>query len=178
MELDAGRITEARDGYERNLDTGAVSAVILGEEFPVRDFPITQRLEAGVYIQDELRIGRRWRLTPGLRVDLYRLRPREDRVYREDNPSARPVELNEHALAPKLALSCAVTDEISAFAQYARGFRSPPIEDVNIGLEIPLFNYRALPNPNLKAETSDGFEIGVRVRTAAWHPHCEAGHSG
>lgn len=169
VELEAGRVTQERDGHERNLTTGVVSPVILGEVFPVRDFPITRRIEAGVYMQDELRpANSRWRITPGLRFDLYRLRPREDGMYREDNPSARPVELSEQALAPKLALSYAVADSLSAFAQYARGFRSPPFEDVNIGLEIPLFNYRAVPNPDLKPETSDGFEIGLRARRSAW----------
>ncbi len=49
------------------------------------------------------------------------------------------------------------------FAQYARGFRSPPFEDANIGLDIPLFNIRAIPNPDLIPETSDGFELGIRV---------------
>jgi hemoglobin/transferrin/lactoferrin receptor protein len=37
---------------------------------------------------------------------------------------------------------------------------------VNIGLEIPLFNVRAIPNPGLQPETSDGFEIGLRVDNA------------
>ncbi len=165
LELDVGRVTEMRDGYEQNLETGAIRSVILGEVFPLRDFPITRRTEAGVYIQDEMRLrDSRWRITPGVRFDVYRLRAREDQMYREDNPSARPVDLDEHALAPKLAVSYEVTSSTSAFAQYARGFRSPPFEDVNIGLEIPLFNYRALPNPDLRPETSDGFEIGLRTR--------------
>jgi hemoglobin/transferrin/lactoferrin receptor protein len=169
VELDVGRVAEQRDGYERNLTTGRVSPVILGEVFPLRDFPITKRIEAGVYVQDELRIADgRWRLTPGVRFDVYRLRAQEDQMYREDNPSARPVDLDEQALAPKLALSYEITDGASAFAQYARGFRSPPFEDVNIGLEIPLFNYRALPNPELRPETSDSFEIGLRTRDAMW----------
>lgn len=169
LEVDAGRVAEERDGYERNLVTGIVSPAILGEVFPLRDFPITERLEAGGYVQSEMhRAGSRWRFTPGLRFDLYRLRPREDSMYRQDNPSARPVGLDEHALTPKLSLMYQLTQKTSAFAQYARGFRSPPFEDVNIGLEIPLFNYRALPNPDLRAETSDGFELGLRTRRAAW----------
>ena len=169
VEADVGRVTEVRDGYERNLSTGVVSNAILGEVFPVRDFPITQRFEGGLYVQDEMQIGEtRWRVTPGLRFDVYRLRPREDAMYREDNPSARPVELDEQALTPKLAVAYALTPELSAFAQYARGFRSPPFEDVNIGLEIPLFNYRALPNPDLKPETSDAFELGLRAHGERW----------
>lgn len=42
----------------------------------------------------------------------------------------------------------------------------PPYEDANIGLEIPVFNFRAIPNPDLKSETSDGFDIGIRWRGA------------
>ena len=168
-EVDLGRVTEERSGHERNLDTGVVSSTILGEVFPLRDFPITDRLEAGLYVQDEMyRADSRWRITPGLRFDLYRLRPREDRMYREDNPSARPVQLDERSFAPKLGVSYEANENTTMFAQYARGFRSPPFEDVNIGLEIPVFNYRALPNPDLKAETSDGFELGLRVSSPAW----------
>jgi hemoglobin/transferrin/lactoferrin receptor protein len=48
------------------------------------------------------------------------------------------------------------------YFQYAHGFRSPPPEDVNIGLEIPLFNVRAIPNPDLQPETSNGVETGMR----------------
>jgi hemoglobin/transferrin/lactoferrin receptor protein len=169
FELEVGRVTEQRDGFEHNLNTGVITPIILGEVFPVRDFPVTDRMEAGIYVQDELHSERsRWRFTPGVRLDLYRLRPREDDVYREDNPSARPVALNDQAFAPKLALSYELTQDAIVFGQYARGFRSPPFEDVNIGLEIPLFNYRALPNPDLQPETSDGFEIGLRTNQAAW----------
>ena len=169
IDFEMGEATEKRDGWERNLNTGLVSNVILGEVFPLRDFPITRRIEAGIYVQDELRLaGSRWRFTPGIRVDLYRLRPREDAMYREDNPSARPVKLDDHSVAPKLAVSYEFAPHTSAFAQYARGFRAPPLEEVNIGLEIALFNYRAVPNPDLKAETSDGYEIGLRTRGDAW----------
>jgi hemoglobin/transferrin/lactoferrin receptor protein len=46
--------------------------------------------------------------------------------------------------------------------QYSHGFRAPPYADANIGLEIPLFNYRAIPNPDLKSESSDGYDLGLR----------------
>jgi hemoglobin/transferrin/lactoferrin receptor protein len=57
-----------------------------------------------------------------------------------------------------------VTPSTDLYVQYAHGFRAPPYEDANIGLEIPLFNYRAIPNPDLKSESSDGFDLGIR-----WH---------
>jgi hemoglobin/transferrin/lactoferrin receptor protein len=39
---------------------------------------------------------------------------------------------------------------------------------VNIGLEIPLFNVRAIPNPDLRPESSDGFELGLRLTGGPW----------
>jgi hemoglobin/transferrin/lactoferrin receptor protein len=54
--------------------------------------------------------------------------------------------------------------ETDVYLQYAHGFRAPPYEDANIGLEIPVFNFRAIPNPDLRSESSDGFDLGLR-----WH---------
>ena len=53
------------------------------------------------------------------------------------------------------------------YGQYVEGFRAPPFEDANIGLDIPLFNIRAIPNPELASETSSGWEAGIRKATAS-----------
>ena len=116
-----------------------------------------------MFVQDELRLGDSgWTLIPALRADYYRLDPDPDRLYLEDNPSAAAVGLEDFALAPKLGAVRDFGDGWTAFAQYARGFRAPPPEDVNIGLELPLFNVRAVPNPDLEPEQSDGYELGLR----------------
>jgi hemoglobin/transferrin/lactoferrin receptor protein len=52
------------------------------------------------------------------------------------------------------------------YAQYSHGFRAPPYSDANVSLEIPFFGYRAIPNPDLKSESSDGFDIGLRWQGA------------
>jgi hemoglobin/transferrin/lactoferrin receptor protein len=168
FDLSTTRIEESRDGLQTDLKTGLTTPTILGETFPLRDFPITRVLEAGVFVQDDMELGASgWTLIPALRIDHYRLDPQSDRMYREDNPSAAPVELDETSLAPKLGVTYRVNESATAYFQYARGFRSPPLEDVNIGLEIPLFNIRAIPNPDLEPETSDGYELGLRWRNAA-----------
>ena len=38
---------------------------------------------------------------------------------------------------------------------------------MNIGLDLPLLNIRAIPNPDLKPEQSNGYEIGLRYESAA-----------
>jgi hemoglobin/transferrin/lactoferrin receptor protein len=63
-------------------------------------------------------------------------------------------------VSPKLGMVYRFTDEWSLFAGYAHGFRSPPYNDVNLGFTNFAFGYTAIPNPDLKPETSDGMELG------------------
>ena len=158
------RLREQRDGLQTDLTSGSTTRPILGELLPVRDMPPSDALELGVFAQDEVHYsGTPWTLIPALRVDYYRLRPRFDAIYREDNPGTAAVGLEHVSLAPKLGVTYRFADAVTAYFQYAHGFRSPPPEDVNIGLEVPLFNIRAIPNPDLRPETSDGFETGLRL---------------
>jgi len=168
IEASESSIEELRDGLQVNRDTGATTPTILGETFPLRDFPLTDVTEIGVFVQDEIRASdSAWTVVPALRADYYRLDTTADDVYREDNPNVPAVGLDEFSLAPKLGLTYAFTDTLTGFFQYAHGFRSPPPEDVNIGLDLPLLNIRAVPNPDLKPERSDGYELGLRWRGAA-----------
>jgi len=164
IEASRSDIEELRNGLQTNLVTGATTATILGETFPLRDLPLTTVDEVGIFVQDELRRDdSRWTFVPALRVDYYALSPETDQIYREDNPVTSPVGVDEVSFAPKLGGMYRISDRLGVFFQYAHGFRSPPPEDVNIGLEVPLFNVRAIPNPDLRPETSDGFEVGVRL---------------
>jgi len=166
LEASRTRIEEMRDGLQTNLTTGTVTNTILGETFPVRDLPITDVTEIGVFAQDEISVAdSRWTLVPALRVDYYDLSPEVDAIYREDNPHSTAVGLDKVSVAPKVGVTYRFTDTLGGFFQYAHGYRSPPPEDVNIGLELPLFNVRAIPNPDLKPEKSDGYEAGLRWRT-------------
>jgi len=163
FEASGTRLEERRDGLQTNLATGATTPTILGETFPLRDFPISDVTEIGVFVQDEMRFGERpWSVIPALRADYYRLSPQADDLYRQDNPLAPAVGLDDVSLSPKLGLTRGFGDAVTAYFQYSHGFRAPPPEDVNIGLDIPLLNIRAVPNPDLQPETSNGYELGLR----------------
>jgi len=161
--IDRSELQEARDGMETTLTTGATTNVLLGEVMPVRDFPNSEVTEIGAYVHDEISFGR-WAVIPALRIDWYDLNAKADAIYREDNPAAAPVDVDEFELSPKLGVRFAVNETTALFGQYAHGFRAPPFEDANIGLDIPRFNIRAIPNPDLRAESSDGIELGIRHR--------------
>ena len=162
------RLEEVRNGKQTNLTTGATTHTILGETFPLRDFPISDVTDAGLFAQDEIRMADgRWSVIPALRLNYYDLSPRPDSLYREDNPNVPVVGLNDVSLSPKLGMTWQASAALVGFFQYSNGFRAPPPEDVNIGLELPLFNVRAVPNPDLKPEQSNGFELGARWNSPA-----------
>ncbi|MBK8283985.1 MAG: TonB-dependent hemoglobin/transferrin/lactoferrin family receptor [Ahniella sp.] len=160
---------ELRDGRETNLVTGAVSTMILGERFPVRDFPDTVSTELGLFWQDEIQLGEQWALIPGLRWERFNVDARPDVMYVEDNPNQRPVDLDDAALTPKLGARWQASEALQIFGQYAEGFRLPPAGDLNIGFNIPAFNYVALPNPDLQPEHSRGLELGARWSGSLGH---------
>jgi len=152
---------EYRDGLSTNMETGEQTNVLLGEEFPLRDFPISTSTEIGAYIEDTVNFGD-WTVIAALRADRFELSPTEDRMYLEDYPFAEPVSLTESDLSPKLGVIYELTPGTDVYLQYSHGFRAPPYADANISLDVPLFNFRAIPNPDLKSESSDGFDLGLR----------------
>ncbi|MCG3200172.1 MAG: Hemin receptor [Gammaproteobacteria bacterium] len=152
---------EQRDGRQRNLVTGDVTNVILGEDLPVRDFPNSTVDEWALFLTDEAALpGARWAVIGGLRYDHYSVDAEADAVFREDNPDVAPVSLSDSSLTPKLGMRYAVTDADHVYAAYVQGFRAPPFSDVNIALVLPQFNYVVLANPDLEPERSHGMELG------------------
>jgi len=159
-------ITELRDGLQTSLIDGSSTNVILGEEMPVRDFPKSRTDDIGLFMQDEIAFADGlWEIIPALRWDYYKLDPRPDSIWLEDNPDTEVVEVEENQFTPRLGVLYHPGDTWTFYGQYSRGFRAPPFEDANIGFDIPLFGFRAIPNPDLKSETSNGFELGLRRMT-------------
>lgn len=157
------RIEQLRDGRAINGLTGAVTSTISPDAFPVRDFPRSRTRELGAYAQLDLRyLDDRLRLVPALRYDRYQLTPTLDPIFAEDNPGIVPVGLAASRFSPKLGLLWQFDDSLSLYANTASGFRAPPYNDANLGFTNFAFGYTALPNPNLKPETSRGLDVGLR----------------
>lgn len=154
---------QKRDGLRTFLVTGVTTPVMLPDVFPVRDFPVSETTTAALYVQDEMSFADgKLRLVPAIRVDHYKLEPDVDNIFAEDNPGVAVSDISETSVSPKLGAVWHFNDDWSLFGGYSRGFRSPPYNDVNIGFTNVQFRYTAIANPDLKPETSDGLEAGLR----------------
>ncbi len=151
-----------RNGAQINLNSGQSSNIVLGEVFPVRDFPNSKVHELGVFWQDEIRFAPRWTLVPGLRWERYSLNSDADPIWLQDNPQTTLADVDNTQWTPKLGLRFSASERATFYLQAVRGYRAPPFSDVNVGLYLPAFNYLVKPNPDLKPERSLGLEAGLR----------------
>ena len=155
---------EFRDGLSTNLQTGEQTNVLLGEVFPLRDFPTSDTTETAVFVEDTISFAEKWTVIASVRADRFELDPDVDAMYLEDYPTYDTTSLDESDVSPKLGVIYALAPSVDVYLQYSHGFRAPPYSDANVSLDLPFFQYRAIPNPDLKSESSDGYDIGLR-----WH---------
>ena len=144
------------------MTTGDQTNVLLGEVFPLRDFPNSDTSEAAAFIENTMSIGTKWTVIAALRADRYKLSPDVDAMYLADYPNYQTTSVEESDISPKFGVIYSITPGVDAYVQYSHGFRAPPYSDANVSLELPMFGVRAVPNPDLKSESSDGFDIGLR----------------
>ncbi|HAC58337.1 MAG: TonB-dependent receptor [Parvibaculum sp.] len=162
--VDYTKTTRPRFRTETNLTTNTSSSYFPfnNETFPNKNFPDTTTIKAGIYVQDSIELGRLG-IVPALRFDYFKLHPEVDQLFLNSTAGAIPVhDQEETEVSPKLGLTYDVTDEYTLFGQYAHGFRAPPYDNANFAYSNPGYGYEILPNPDLKPETSDGFEAGLR----------------
>ncbi|MDC6170889.1 TonB-dependent hemoglobin/transferrin/lactoferrin family receptor [Paucibacter sp. XJ19-41] len=134
-----------------------------------KSFPDTDYRLFGAFIQDEITLGD-FTVTPGLRLDRFELNPRKgDPLYTISNPT-EPTKLSDQELSPKLGVVWTYSPLLRVFGQYSHGFRAPAPSQVNGGVNNPTARpaYISIGNPNLKPETSDSFELGLRGRSDSW----------
>lgn len=162
VEYETADTRQLRSGLESDLTTGESSNQVGPDTFPLRDFPLSSTTRMGVYLQNRIALGR-ITLTPGLRWDRFELAADNDPIFAADNPGITPRSIDDDQLSPKLGATFNIDDQWQVYAQYAEGFRAPPVNDVNIGFTNFQFGYTALPNPDLRSESSVGYEVGARL---------------
>ncbi|MES2161107.1 MAG: TonB-dependent receptor [Pseudomonadota bacterium] len=114
-------------------------------------------------------LGRQATLTPGLRGEQRKLTPNNLAAYLIAVPgAAREIkEDTDSFFTPSLNLSVELAPGFSAYGQYSRGTRMPTSAERTGTYDSFSYTgagngYAVLGNPNLKKETSNAFELGLK----------------
>lgn len=164
-----------RNRCETELSGGSTTCAISvfpfapPEVFPNKTFPDTETTRLGFYLQDEITLGDSGlTLIPGVRYDQYEMEPDlNDNVSGVGDIenfggfSVTPVDTSETSLSVGAIYD--INDTYSLYAQYAEGYRPPNFDEANQAFVNLGFGYATVPNPQLKAESSQGLELGLRA---------------
>lgn len=109
----------------------------------------------GIFAQDQLYfLDDKLVVTAGARYDSYKATPGSDAGYENDFDKNQ-----DDALTLKLGSVYHFNDNLSVYGQVSQGFKAPTVEDLYYFYDMgAVFN----PNPNLKAEKSVAYELGLR----------------
>jgi len=104
-------------------------------------------------------VNGRWELTAGLRANQYKL----DGEVSAGGVSVGKIDIDNSSVDPKLTVAYRVTDWFQPYATVSRTMRSPTLQETMLGGTHPGGSRGFVPNPELEAETSQGYEIGVNL---------------
>lgn len=141
----------AKDRFELdytdiNLGTGATTV-------KTPEVPIADSTQWGAYVQDQaFFLNDTLVITGGLRYDAFKASPASGSGYADSN---------NDALTAKLGGVYHWTDTFSTYAQFSQGFKAPGLKDLYYSYTGG--SYELLPNPDLKAEESNSYELGMRL---------------
>ena len=155
--------------------------------------PDSETTKLGFYIQDEISTEK-WDFIVGLRYETVDMdATSDDAWFATDEVTNRagqggfnkdvigePNDFNDGHLAPSLKALFRFNDDTNIYAKYDRGFRAPTWDEFNssrIGVypiafhetfrfPTAYFGYVTTGNPDLKAETSNNYEIGLKNNTS------------
>ena len=121
------------------------------------------------YFEDEIAFGK-WIVTPQVGFVHYRITPSGGN---SEVAQFQPAKSSETKFTPKLSLEYRAAPEFIPYVQYSRGVRTPSAQQLtsyffeSVTYFVPRMgpqtaNVAVVGNPNLRSETADNFEIGVK----------------
>lgn len=121
--------------------------------------PDVNSYKFGAYVEDKIGFGdSAFSLTPGVRFDWYRQDPQETASFEGDMPDGQS---GSH-FSPKLRAAWDVTPDVELYAQFVTAYKAPNAYQLYVDYDnAPL--YRSIGNPDLKPESSWGFEGGANL---------------
>ena len=164
FESEEASYSRPKDRYETNLITGEINRVFFGPEvFPNKAFPDSEVVRDAFYFSDRISLSESTTFVFGLRHDNYEQKAIVDSLSAAGNPANHPLLPREDSeTSLKLGVIQDLSDVVSVFAQVAEGYRNPDFTDAYNTYTNYAFGYTIIPNPDLKAEYSTGYELGLR----------------
>lgn len=126
-----------------------------GETFPIKPFPDSSYTQLGAFVQSEIELGN-FSIIPGLRFDRY------DLTSSSDGYIGTPTGLSGQATTPRLGAVWKLAPAFAPYAQYSQGFRAPTPDQINNSFTNAAVGYTSKPNPDLKPEQAESYELGFR----------------
>lgn len=127
--------------------------------------PDVNAYKFGAYIEDKITAGDSpVSLTPGLRFDWFRYDPQNSASWQANSGySGLPDSTSASHLSPKLRAAWQATPDVELFVQFSGAFKAPNEYQMYVDYANPTYNYRTIGNPNLKPESSYGFDAGANL---------------
>jgi len=170
-------------------ESKATNNLNFGAPATYRRNPESDVVKMGLYVQNEFSKGK-YDVIGGLRYDQTNLDAHSSQEWynsgsvflaNKAQSVGEPHDKNESSFSPHLSVLYRINESTNVFGKYSRGFRAPSWEEVNSShiniipypemdrstnrpTGVTLYSaYTTTGNPNLKPETSDNFEIGLKT---------------
>jgi hemoglobin/transferrin/lactoferrin receptor protein len=160
-------------GYGVRKSDGSVGSTsgYLPGNYPLHLFPKSNTDRLSLFGQDKIELADgRLSLIPGVRVERYEYKPERDTLY-DAMTGSTSRDYKKTNASFKLGAQWKFNDNLSAYFNYAEGFRAPLYNEIDGAWveSTAFYNIGYLPNPSLKEETSRSGEIGLRGQgDAGW----------
>ncbi|MDR2981612.1 MAG: TonB-dependent hemoglobin/transferrin/lactoferrin family receptor, partial [Puniceicoccales bacterium] len=125
----------------------------------------------GMFASDKVSLGeqKEFVLTPSVRVDYYNVNPDNTAEYMAF-AGAKAASFVNWSVSPSFTGMYRITPDINVYGLYAMGTRNPSADELNgsfthSGGGMSGGQFRTVPNPNLKDERSNNFELGFQGNT-------------
>ena len=163
VNLDSTETERPRMLTEINLITGIPTNTVDGETYPNKTFPDSETDRSALFFNDRINISDNQVLNLGFRYERYELDPKPDQLLKNSNILNYQVSNKKDSdFSIKVGYLFDIKDNLTAYTQYAEGFKAPNYENSNIVFTNYLLYYTVVPNPNLESETSKSVEFGLR----------------
>tara|TARA_Y100001933_G_scaffold149877_1_gene148346 strand:+ start:381 stop:2825 length:2445 start_codon:yes stop_codon:yes gene_type:complete len=137
--------------------------------------PDSDILNLGIYVQDEIKINK-WEFIPGIRYALNKIDAYADQDWYDSGSNfltdkkssvGKPISKEYSNWVPSFAAIYNINNNLNFYGKYSRAFRAPSWEDLNSShINFTQYSaYTTVGNPNLKEETADNYELGLKGRS-------------